>query len=149
MGSFVFEHQWHLPFDPDVVYAALADVDSYRLWWPQVRRMQRIDDESNHAFVRSLLPYTLHLVLTREVEDRDAGVLRVRIGGDLEGWSQWRVEDDAGATLAHYDQEATVTAPGLGRLVPLARPLLRFNHTLMMRSGEEGLCGWLASRPTT
>jgi hypothetical protein len=106
-----------------------------------------------------MLPYTLDLVLTREIEDPEAGILRVRLGGDLEGWSEFRVSPDpdaaeagqyaAGgssdtAAIAEYRQEATVTTAGLEHFVPLARPLLTLNHTWMMRAGERGLARWLA-----
>ena len=50
---------------------------------------RRIDDERGVAVVRSVLPYTLHLVLTREVDDGVAGRLRVGIDGDLEGWASF------------------------------------------------------------
>ncbi|MGW5240739.1 SRPBCC family protein [Monashia sp. NPDC004114] len=160
MGIFRFRHLWHVPADPAATFDALADVDRYPLWWPQVRAIRRIDDESGHAFVRSMLPYTLDLVLTREIEDSQAGVLRVRLGGDLEGWSEFRVSPDpdatgagsyaadgspGAATIADYRQEATVTAAGLEHFVPLARPLLTLNHTWMMRAGERGLARWLAN----
>ncbi|EWT02464.1 polyketide cyclase [Intrasporangium oryzae NRRL B-24470] len=155
MGTFQFRDRWRLPIDVTTAYAVLADVDRYAEWWPQVRRIERLDDESGHAFVRSLLPYTLDLFLTREVADPVGLVLRVRIAGDLEGWSQWRLVADpdphhpdrgqgtgrtvAEYTLAEYTQKAVVTAPGLRRLVPVAGAVLRANHRWMMRSGQRGL----------
>jgi hypothetical protein len=162
VGIFRFRHVWHVPADPATTFAALADVERYPLWWPQIRGIRRIDERSGHAYVRSMLPYTLDLLLTREVEDQAAGVLRVRLGGDLEGWSEFRVSTDesvAGtttrsggngtpprpATIADYRQEASVTAAGLEHFVPLAAPLLTLNHTWMMRSGERGLTRWLAA----
>ncbi len=154
MRPFRFRHTWVVPADTAATFAALADVDAYPRWWPQVRRVRRIDADSGHAYVRSLLPYTLDLVLTREVEDAEAGVLRVRIGGDLEGWSEFRLEPGPGrptpgrtVTLARYTQEAVVTTGGLERLTPVAAPVLRLNHTWMMRAGERGLAAWLG-RPS-
>jgi len=149
---FRFQHTWLVPAGAAATFAALADVDAYPRWWPQVRQVRRIDDDSGHAYVRSLLPYTLDLVLTREVQDADAGVLRVRIGGDLEGWSEFRLEPAASGrptregtvTLARYAQEAVVTTRGLDRLTPVAAPVLRLNHAWMMRAGERGLAAWLA-----
>ena len=143
MLTFRFQHTWRVPADIGATFAALADVDRYPAWWPQVRGVARVDDASGHAYVRSLLPYTLDLLLTREVEDPASGVLRVRIGGDLEGWSSFRLSADAGWTIALYEQEARVSALGLGRFVPVAGPVLRLNHTWMMRAGERGLARWL------
>lgn len=147
MGVFEFRHVWHLPVDVAVAYTALADVDSYPRWWPQVRAIERVDERSGHAFVRSLLPYTLDLLLTREVEDAAQRLLRVRIEGDLAGWSEWRLVAGPGtprrSTIALYTQEATVTVAGFGRLGPVAAPVLRANHTWMMWSGERGLRDYL------
>ena len=152
MRPFHFRHTWVVPADTAATFAVLADVDTYPRWWPQVRRVRRIDADSGHAYVRSLLPYTLDLVLTRDVEDADAGVLRVRIDGDLEGWSEFRLEpggdgapaDPHGVTLARYTQEVLVTARGLEHLTPVAAPVLRVNHAWMMRAGERGLAAWVA-----
>ena len=145
MRTFAFRHTWVLPADVATTYAALADVEAYPLWWPQVRRADRVDEDSGRACVRSLLPWTLDLLLTREVEDPVGRVLRARISGDLRGWSQWRLEPDDGGTLAHYAQEATVTSSAVAPFAPLVGPVLRANHAWMMRCGELGLRVHLAN----
>ena len=144
MGPFRFRHTWHVPADLGTTFDVLADVDRYPSWWPQVRGAARIDADSGHAYVRSLLPFTLDLVLTRDVEDAATGVLRVRIGGDLDGWSAFRLSVGAsGSTIARYEQEARISVLGLSRLVPVTAPVLRLNHAWMMRSGERGLARWI------
>jgi hypothetical protein len=147
MRVFTFSQTWHVPATVEPVYQALADVDRYPTWWPQVREVERIDERSGHARVRSLLPYTLNLVLTREIEDPTTQLLRVQITGDLDGWSQWQLEASPAGTTAHYTQQATVTARGLEHLVPLASPILRANHSWMMSAGERGLRAFLESEP--
>ena len=88
---------------------------------------------------------TLELLMTREVEDARRGLLRAGIAGDLEGWSQWHVRpEEDGTTVAGFEQEVEVTASLLARSAPLAGPLLRANHTWMMRRGEAGLAAYLA-----
>lgn len=147
MSTFHFQHVWHLRATLPRVYAALADVDKYAEWWPQVRRTERLDEGSGRAAIRSFLPYTLHLVLRREVEDEGARLLRVGVTGDLEGWCQWRLahEDGSGGTcLATFEQEARVTPRLLARSASVTGPLLRANHAWMMRCGEVGLAGYLA-----
>lgn len=141
---FRFHHVWRLPAPEDVAWSALADVERYDRWWPQVRRVERIDDDSGRARIRSVLPYTLDLVLTREAEDHAAGLLRVRVDGDLEGWCQWTVRGDGQQSLAVFDQEAVVTPALLARTARLTGPLLRANHAWMMRGGREGLARHLA-----
>lgn len=122
---------------------ALADVEGYQSWWPQVREIHRIDDDSFRVRIRSLLPYILDLVLARAVQDETAGILRVNIGGDLQGWSAWQLSAEGTGTLAQFSQEVEVTASVLRRAPSAVRPLLRANHTYMMRSGERGLSDYL------
>lgn len=136
---FVFHHVWPVPAPVGVVTAALADVERYPRWWPQVRSVERIDDRSGRGGIRSLLPVTMDLVLTREIEDHEGGRLRVALDGDLVGWAQWSVAGDgAGGAVATYDQEVRVAAR-LNRVATLAPFVLRANHAWMMRQGRRGL----------
>jgi len=134
-----FDSHWSLPASRDVVFEVLADVGGYPSWWPQVRAVARVDDETAHVVARSLLPYSLDMVLTRAVEDRASGVLEARIAGQLDGWSRWTLSHAGGRTAMHYEQE--VTTPGRLMTVAsaVARPVLEANHAWMMRGGREGL----------
>ena len=144
MAGFRFTHEWSLAAGPDRVYAVLADVERYAAWWPQVRGVTRVDDQSGRAAVRSTLPYTLHLLLTRDVADEENRRLRVTLDGDLKGWSQWLLEPAGrGRTLAHYTQEVDVTPRLLRWGSRVARPLLVANHTRMMVAGRRGLTAYL------
>lgn len=135
-----FRREWFVAADPDEVYAVCADVDSYPTWWPEVRSIRRIDVDSGLAVIRSVLPYRLHVRMTREVEDTGERRLRTGLAGDLTGWAEFRIEPTAdGQSVVHYRQDVVVTAPVLGRVAPLFGPVLRANHTAMMRSCERGM----------
>ena len=113
---FVFHHEWVLDAPRDAVVAALADIEGYPRWWPQIRSLERIDETSGRGQIRSALPLTLHLVLTREIEDREGGHLRVRLDGDLEGWAEWTIGRDLqGACRATFDQDVRSPPGGPGR----------------------------------
>ena len=144
--SYVFRSEWRLRTDPDAVYAALVDVASYPAWWPQVRSARQVDDVSGEIRCRSLLPYDLVFVVRQEVEDSDGRVLRARMDGDLAGTSQWTVTADGCGTLAVFDEDVVVRKSLVRVAGRLARPALRFNHDLMMRSGERGLRDHLLAR---
>src|SRR5471032_1215059 len=141
--AYRFDNLWHLPAPPEQVYAALADVERYGRWWPQIREVNRIDRDSGRVRIRSMLPYTLELVLTRAVQDEARGILRVKVAGDLQGWCAWQLSAEGAGTRAQFSQEVQVTAPVLQRAPFAIRPLLRGNHAHMMRSGERGLRGYL------
>jgi hypothetical protein len=144
-ASYRFDNTWRLPAPRERVYAVLADVERYVLWWPQVREIHRIDEDSGRVWIRSLLPYTLELVLERSVQDEARGVLKVDVTGDLHGWCAWQFSADGAGTRADFSQEVEVTVPTLRRAPFAVRPLLRGNHAHMMRSGERGLREHLAS----
>lgn len=137
--TYRFDNLWHLRAPRERVYAALADVDGYDRWWPQVRAIHRIDADSGRVLIRSLLPYTLDLVLARAVQDEARGILRVDVDGDLHGWCAWHFSAEGAGTRAQFSQEVEVRAPILQRMPFALRPLLRGNHAHMMRSGERGL----------
>lgn len=137
--TYRFDDLWHVRAPCERVYAALADVEGYERWWPQVRAIHRIDADTGRVRIRSLLPYTLDLRLTRTVQDEPRGILRVDIDGDLQGWCAWHLTAEGADTLAWFSQEVDVTVPMLQRAPLAMRPLLRGNHAHMMRSGERGL----------
>ena len=142
---YVFRSEWRLTAGPDAVYAALVDVASYPIWWPQVRSARQLDDTSGELRCRSMLPYDLVFVVRREVEDAAARVLKAQIDGDLAGHSQWTVTADGDGTLAVFDEDVAVHKSAVRAAGRLVRPALRFNHDLMMRSGERGLRKFLTA----
>ena len=48
-----------------------------------------------------------------------------------------------GASRLLFEQEVEVKKPLVRVLSPVARPLFRFNHALMMRRGDHGLNRYL------
>lgn len=136
---YLFRHVWSLPVPPEDVFGILADVAGYPAWWRQVRAVARVDDDSAHVVVRSVLPYTLDLTLTRVIEDSAAGVLEARLGGQLEGWSRWTLGVAGSGTSMLYEQDVTVQGRRMTAASRLAPRLLVANHEWMMRGGRVGL----------
>ncbi|HLY33315.1 MAG TPA: SRPBCC family protein [Jatrophihabitantaceae bacterium] len=143
--SYVFRSEWRLDAAADRVYAALADVAGYPTWWHEVRETVQLSDTSGRVRCRSLLPYDLTMVLTREIEDPVGRVLRAHLDGDLIGTSEWRVSADGDGTLAVFDEDVRVGKAAVRMAGRLARPVLTFNHDRMMRSGERGLRRFLGA----
>lgn len=141
--AYRFDNLWNLHAPREQVFAALADVEDYGRWWPQIREVHRIDADSGQVRIRSLLPYALDLVLARSIQDETDGILRVDIAGDLQGWCAWELTPEGVGTRAQFTQEVQVTVPMLQRAPFAIRPLLRGNHAHMMRSGERGLRKYL------
>ncbi|MFJ4684326.1 SRPBCC family protein [Streptomyces sp. NPDC088789] len=141
-----FHTRWTLPAPPAAVYDVLERAEEYPLWWPQVRRIDRIDDTSGRISIRATLPYTLTFTARQTRREPDAGVLEIAMTGDLEGWARWTVTAYGDGTLARYDQEVAVRKRLLRLLAVPGRPVFRVNHTLMMRAGRRGLLTRLRQR---
>lgn len=140
---FRFASSHRLAAPRDAVFDILADAEHWPRWWPQIRAVIPYDDTHGRAEIRSVLPFTLRLELTSEVADRETGVLRAALAGDLVGWSEFVLRAAGPAvTVLDYTQEVDLRLSGrLGRIVcsTPARPLLVVNHALMIRRGMRGL----------
>ncbi|MFD1826714.1 MULTISPECIES: SRPBCC family protein [Mumia] len=140
-----FASTWRIPAPQGATFDAVADLEHYALWWPQVRHVVGIDDDTARVAVRSLLPYTLHLTLHRTRVDARAGHLLAEIAGDLDGWASWRLHTDGGETLLRYSQEVVTTEPWMNAAGIVLSPVFRLNHAVMMRDGADGLTRHLMS----
>jgi hypothetical protein len=139
LSDYRFTERWQLRASTDVVFDVLVDLAAYPQWWPQVRSVEGIDDDSAHVVCRSALPYSLRFVTLRGREDRAAGVLEARLVGDLDGFSRWTLQPHPDGTEVVYEQRVTTQRRLLRWLAPVARPMLLLNHAWMMRGGRRGL----------
>jgi carbon monoxide dehydrogenase subunit G len=134
---FLFRRTWEVAAAPEVVAEVLRDLERYPEWWPQVRAVAKIDDDTARVLCRSVLPYTLDLVL--HAEERSGERLRTRISGDLTGWSAFQLSPGGAGTRLVYEQEVVVARRRLAAAARVLRPLLRWNHERMMQGCEDGL----------
>ncbi|WP_407563764.1 SRPBCC family protein [Streptomyces sp. 184] len=147
LSHYRFRSVWDLPdAPPAVVYDVLADADAYPAWWPQVRRVTRLDEHTGTAVFGSALPYELRVTARAVRQDPGAGVVQIEMTGDLAGWARWTVSARAGGTSAVFTQQVEVTRPSLRLLALPGRPFFVANHAWMMRSGRRGLLALLRQR---
>lgn len=143
-----FRSEWEFDAPRSRVFEVLRKGESYERWWPQVKRSARLSDGSYELVARSFLPYELRMVLTESVIDEGAGVLEANLDGDLEGFSRWTLRERENKTIATFEEEVVTHKRLLNLLAPVARPVLRYNHTVMMRHGERGLRRYLRTSGT-
>lgn len=135
--SYSFAASWVTEAPLDDVAATVLDLERYPEWWPQVRAVARISDDSARVLCRSALPHTLDLVL--DALSREAPVLEVAVTGDLDGWVRWTLTPE-GPDRTRTDFTQAVAVDGALALASyVARPLLSWNHHRMMRGCENGL----------
>ncbi|GAA3307951.1 hypothetical protein GCM10020295_68410 [Streptomyces cinereospinus] len=86
-----FRSLWPLPAPPAAVYRVLERPEEYPRWWRQVREVERTDGATGVIRIRSLLPYDMTFTAREVRRDPGAGVLRIAMSGDIEGWARWTV----------------------------------------------------------
>ncbi|MGH3433497.1 MAG: SRPBCC family protein [Thermocrispum sp.] len=144
LHEYRFRNSWLLAAPADQVYQAVVDVAGYARWWPDVRTVLRIDDDTAELVCRATLPYRVVVRMRRLEEDPVSGRLRVRLTGDLEGSLGSKVLPLDGGTRLEITQDVVARKRLLRWLAPVGRPLFRLNHAAMMGRGERGLRAHLA-----
>ncbi len=142
---FAFGGRWYVPAPPAAVHEVLVDLEHYPQWWPQVVAVASLGPDHARVLCRSVLPYTLDLVL--HAVDRSPSRLEVGVSGDLSGSVRFTLaptEDGRGTALA-LDQEVTVSGL-LGLASYAAGPVLRWNHHRMMAGCVHGLTSRVSDR---
>jgi hypothetical protein len=146
LNEYHFRNVWSVEVAATAVFGALIDLANYPAWWPDVRSVSKVDEDTAEFTCRALLPYALTFRLHRAEQDEDAGRLRVFMTGDLEGYCQGIVAADRPDTARlEISQKVVVHKRLLRMLAPVARPLFRANHAAMMWRGHRGLRTYLAT----
>jgi hypothetical protein len=143
LAEYVFTDTWETPAPPERVHEVLLDLEHYVDWWPQVRAVASLGPDDALVVCRSLLPYDLELAL--HAEQRDPESLRVGIDGPIRGFAHWRLAPTRGGTRLDFEQRVHAVARTFRWASYVARPVLRANHTWMMRGAERGLSARLRS----
>jgi hypothetical protein len=144
LNEFQFRNVWSLDIAAANVFDVLVDLARYPAWWPDVRSVSQVDDDTAVVACRALLPYSLVFHMRRAEQDERSGRLRVDLTGDLEGHCQGVVVTErAHRTRLEISQHLVVNKSLLCRLAPVARPLFRANHAAMMWRGQRGLRRYL------
>lgn len=138
-GRYRFDSTWTVAAPPAAVFAAVVDLGAYPKWWPEIRAVRRIDDDEAEMEVRAALPYRLLLRMRRSVQDEATGTVQVDISGDLVGVLRGDLRPAAEGTRLRIRQDVALRKSLLRRFERVARPVYRFNHTVMMRRGVRGL----------
>jgi hypothetical protein len=139
-----FRSVWRVDATAEESFTALAALDDYPAWWPQVRAARPAGADAYELTVRSLLPYDLKFVTRQVRRDAAHGVLEAALTGDLDGYTRWTVYPGDGFTRLLFEEEVVANRALLRRLAVVARPAFRANHTLMMHQGRRGLGAYLA-----
>lgn len=145
LHDYRFQDSWSLAAPVERVFGAVVDLESYPRWWPDVRSVHQVDEDTAELVCRAMLPYSLVIRMRRELDDPASGRMRVGLSGDLEGSLAGVVTPHGDGTRLVITQDVVARKRLLRRLAPLARPAFLLNHALMMWRGERGLRAHLAT----
>ncbi|HEV7699283.1 MAG TPA: SRPBCC family protein [Pyrinomonadaceae bacterium] len=146
MSDYEFVTVWNLDAPLERVWDAIEDADSWPTWWRGVVSSVelRSGDADGLGSVRrtvwkSALPYKLEFD-SEVVRTEKYALIEVRAFGHLAGRGLWQFTGlDDGATRVQYDWTVKTTKVWMRVLSPIARPLFRWNHDVVMGWGEQGL----------
>jgi hypothetical protein len=150
MSEYKFVSVWTIEAVLPRVWAAIKDPMHWPEWWKgviSVRELVPGDSRglgSVHRSVwKSVLPYRLEFdsEVVRTVENE---LIEAKAFGELEGVGLWQFRPvGGGRTRVQYDWKVRATKPWMRFLSPVARPVFRWNHDVIMRWGETGLNRYL------
>ncbi|HEX8499356.1 MAG TPA: SRPBCC family protein [Pyrinomonadaceae bacterium] len=141
--SFVTLWRFRSPLEP--VWETIYRSEEWPAWWRGVERVEPVEpgDETGLGALRrytwrSRLPYRLAFEM-RLTRVEPLSVIEGEAVGELSGTGRWRLTHDAGVTLVRYDWNVRTTKPWMNLLAPVARPVFRWNHDVVMNWGADGL----------
>jgi uncharacterized protein YndB with AHSA1/START domain len=151
MASYSFLTTWILDAPRESVWDAIYEVESWPAWWRGVKRVDKLEHGNGdgvgaryrHEW-RSVIPYPVRF------ETRITGIERLHLieaeaDGELAGTGRWRFFDGS-ATVVTYEWNVRTTRPWMNLLAPVARPVFRWNHNVVMHKGGAGLADLLGAR---
>jgi uncharacterized protein YndB with AHSA1/START domain len=152
MADYAFVTIWRVDAPPERVYEEIRASDRWPEWWPGVEKVEEVvpGDRDGVGNVRrytwkSKLPYKLVFEM-RTTRVEPPSLLEGEAVGELDGTGLWTLRAIPEGTEVRYDWRVKTTKAWMNLLAPIARPVFRWNHDVVMGWGGEGLARRLGAR---
>jgi uncharacterized protein YndB with AHSA1/START domain len=157
VAAYRFLTAWALEAPIDPVFEAIHDSERWPEWWRGVESAVELEPGdadgvgSLSRYVwKSRLPYELAFEMRTTRVERPS-LMEGAAEGELRGTGRWRLferpgADDPATTAVLYEWDVETTAGWMNVLAPIARPVFKWNHDVVMRQGGEGLARRLGVR---
>jgi hypothetical protein len=141
--SFVTLWRFRSPLAPvwDLIYRS----EEWPAWWRGVERVEQIEPGDAegigtlHRYTwKSKLPYRLAFEM-RLSRVEPQSVIEGEAVGELSGKGLWQLSQKGDVTSVRYDWNVKTTKAWMNLLAPVARPVFKWNHDVVMNWGAEGL----------
>ena len=154
MSEYQFVTVWQISSTLENVWDELYHSENWPGWWKGVVSVDKLSegDENGVGSVsrytwQSRLPYKLTFDM-RATQVEPPSVLAGVASGDLDGRGIWHFSTDGPMTVARYEWNVHTTKWWMNLLAPIARPLFKWNHNVIMNWGAEGLAKRLNANVT-
>jgi hypothetical protein len=151
VASYSFLTTWILDAPRADVWKAIYEIERWPEWWRGVRSVKLLEAGDTlgigalygHEW-RSVIPYPVRFDarITR-IEPLD--LIEADADGELAGVGRWRFFGERETTVT-YEWNVRTTQAWMNLAAPLARPIFRWNHNVVMHQGGEGLAALLGAR---
>ncbi|ADJ28541.1 AI-2E family transporter [Nitrosococcus watsonii] len=143
---------WRIEAPIEAVWNAISNTENWPAWWNYVERVVQLESGDKNGLGsrycllwRTRLPYRISL--ESKVTRIEAPVLvEAIVSGDVEGWGRWRLASEGSITEVRYDWHVRVTKFWMNWLTSLLKPVFKWNHSVVMQQGGEGLARHLNAR---
>jgi Polyketide cyclase / dehydrase and lipid transport len=151
MAAYSFLTTWILDAPRAEVWDAIYAIEAWPAWWSGVRTVEKLEhgDDAGIGAVyrhewRSVIPYPVRFQ-TRITRIEPQHLIEAEADGELAGIGRWRLYGER-ETAVTYEWNVRTTRPWMNAVAPLARPLFRWNHNVVMHRGGRGLADLLGAR---
>jgi uncharacterized protein YndB with AHSA1/START domain len=152
MADYSFLTEWRIQAPKQDVYDAILNTHEWPHWWVGVESVADVQ-ASDADGVGSIKRYTWKSASPYRIRF-DARTIRIVKGveivavveGDLAGGGRWTFSENGDVTVVRYLWQVQTERLWMNLLAPLARPLFRRNHHLLMEQGAQGLARRLSAR---
>lgn len=149
MAEYKFVTRWHIAAPIEQVWDAIVHSENWMQWWTAVDSVEELatGEASGVGNIRRFVWKTpLKYTLTFEtcvVRIQAPVLLEATATGDAEGHGLWQLATTDRGTEVYYTWTVRTTKPWMNMLAAIARPLLEWNHNVIMEQGGEGLAAYL------
>jgi uncharacterized protein YndB with AHSA1/START domain len=122
---------------PDALWAAIANTDEYRRWWPWLTAFEADGMAPGSVWrcaVRPLLPYTLRFSI-HLVDVVQPSLLTATVGGDIAGEARVEVAADGEGSAVRLVSRLAPSSRVFGIVAGIARPIVRRGHDWVIDTG--------------
>jgi uncharacterized protein YndB with AHSA1/START domain len=151
MAAYTFLTTWLLDAPLESVWQAIHEIEAWPAWWRGVERVDKLEHGNGDGIGalyrqewRSVIPYPVRFE-TRITRLERPHLIEAEADGELAGTGRWRFFDGRETAIV-YEWNVRTTRPWMNLLAPIARPVFRWNHNVVMHQGGRGLADLLGAR---